>query len=128
MVSVNFFINYTPTAIIFGRWVYINIPILLIWRLRSKGKMKFSNSPREYLAWVESNADFYGFKTFVVGRWIERRRTSNSPICGGLKVGKKTLVIEYRSGNNGVPIGINNTPPLVTKAGKAINMYLLIFA
>lgn len=55
-------------------------------------------------------------------------RTSNSPISGGLKVGKKTLVIEYRSGDNGVPIGINNTPPLVTKVGKAINMYLLIFA
>ena len=100
--------------------MHINIPILLIWRLRSTGKMKFSKSLREYLARAESNADLYGFKTFMVGRWIERRRTSNSPICGGLQVGKKTLVIEYRSGNHGVPIGINTTPPLMTKAGKAI--------
>lgn len=29
------------------RWVYLNIPILLIWRLRPKRKMNLSRSPRE---------------------------------------------------------------------------------
>ena len=88
--------------------------------------MKLSKSPREYLAQVESNADLYGFKTFMMGRWIERRRTSNSPVCGGLKVGKETLLIKLRSRDNGVPTGMNKTPPLVTTAGKTVNVYLLL--
>lgn len=88
--------------------------------------MKLSKSPREYLAQVESNADLYGFNTFMEGRWIERRRTSNSPVCGGLKVGKETLLIKLRSRDNGVPTGMNKTPPLVTTAGKTVNVYLLL--
>ena len=105
--------------------MYINIPLLLIWRLRPKGKIKFSKSPREYLAQVESNADLYGFKTFMIGRWIERRRTSNSPMCGGLKVGKETLVITYRR-----QWGTDRRKQHTTigdKAGKTMNVYLLIF-
>lgn len=77
---VIFFITPSHSLV---RWIRINIPILLIGRLRPKRKMNSLVSPREQLTQLGLNFGLYGFKFFLVGRGRKRGRTANSLMRGG---------------------------------------------